>query len=141
MQHSLCILSGEQEPERTIIKITLRKGRVSIRGFGFKNGYGESQPQGMMHQDCVYSGSQTSVSDQRLKTDASALDVSLLLEFCNSLSPSMYSQTDLTPQPRLRLIAQYVETALTNHSLPKSPFITKLYQALGENGDMQELMG
>ena len=141
VQHSLCILSGEQEPQRTIIKITLRKGAVSFLGLGFKNGYGESQPQGMMHQDCVYSGSQTSVSDQRLKTDVSELDSGLLLDFCNSLSPSMYSRTDLTPQPRLGLIAQDVETALTNHSLPKSPFINKLYQSIEENGEIEELMG
>ena len=95
----------------------------------------------MMHQDCVYSGSQTSVSDQRLKTDVSELDSGLLLAFCNSLSPSMYSRTDLTPQPRLGLIAQDVESALATHSLPKSPFINTLYQALEENGEIEELLG
>ena len=114
---------------------------MDFRGLGFKDGYGESQPVGMMHQDCVYSGSQTSVSDQRLKTDVSELDSGLLLDFCNSLSPSMYSRTDLTPQPRLGLIAQDVESALLTHSLPKSPFINTLYQALEENGEIEELLG
>ena len=36
MQHSLCILSGEQNPQNTIIKIALRKGAVSMLGLGFK---------------------------------------------------------------------------------------------------------
>ena len=53
----------------------------------------------------------------------------------------MYSRTDLTPQPRLGLIAQDVESALATHSLPKSPFINTLYQALEENGEIEELMG
>ena len=94
-----------------------------------------------MHQDCVYSGSQTSVSDQRLKTDVSELDSGLLLDFCNSLSPSMYSRTDLTPQPRLGLIAQDVESALSTHALPKSPLIGKLYQSIEKDGEIEELMG
>ena len=94
-----------------------------------------------MHGDCVFTSGSTSLSDQRLKTDVSALDSGLLLDFCNDLVPSMYSRTDLTPQPRLGLIAQDVESALSTHALPKSPFINKLYQALEENGDMEELMG
>ena len=95
----------------------------------------------MMHGDCVFTSGSTSLSDQRLKTDVSALDSGLLLDFCNDLVPSMYSRIDLEPQPRLGLIAQDVEAALDTHALPKSTFINKLYQALEENGDMQELMG
>ena len=53
----------------------------------------------------------------------------------------MYSRTDLTPQPRLGLIAQDVESALATHSLPKSPFINTLYQSIEKDGDIEELMG
>ena len=53
----------------------------------------------------------------------------------------MYSRTDLTPQPRLGLIAQDVEAALETHALPKSPFINKLYQSIEKDGDIEELMG
>ena len=53
----------------------------------------------------------------------------------------MYSRTDLTPQPRVGLITQDVEAALTNHSLPKSPFINTLYQSIQKDGDIEELMG
>ena len=95
----------------------------------------------MMHGDCVFTNNQTSLSDARLKQDVSELDSGLLLDFCNSLSPSMYSRKDLTPQPRLGLIAQDVESALTSHALPTSPFINKLYQAIEKDGDIEELMG
>ena len=95
----------------------------------------------MMHGDCVFTSGSSSLSDARLKTDVSALDNGLLLDFCNDLVPSMFSRTDLAPQPRLGLIAQDVDAALSTHALPKSPFMNKLYQALEENGDMQELMG
>ena len=53
----------------------------------------------------------------------------------------MYSRIDLTPQPRMGLIAQDVEAALATHALPKSPFITKLYQSVEKDGDIEELMG
>ena len=53
----------------------------------------------------------------------------------------MYARTDLEPQPRVGLIAQDVESALANHSLPISPFINKLYQSIEENGEIEELMG
>ena len=53
----------------------------------------------------------------------------------------MYARTDLEPQPRVGLIAPDVESALTNHSLPISPFINKLYQSIEENGEIEELMG
>ena len=53
----------------------------------------------------------------------------------------MYSRIDLTPQPRLGLIAQDVEAALETHALPKSPFINKLYQALEDDGEIEELLG
>ena len=95
----------------------------------------------MMHGDCVFTSGSTSLSDQRLKIDGSVLDSGLLLDFCNDLVPSMYSRLDLEPQPRLGLIAQDVEAALSTHALPKSPFINKLYQSIEENGDMEELMG
>ena len=51
----------------------------------------------------------------------------------------MYSRTDLTPQPRLGLIAQDVEQSLLDHSLPQSPFINKFDRAI--DGEMQELLG
>ena len=53
----------------------------------------------------------------------------------------MYARSDLEPQPRVGLIAQDVEAALTNHSLPKSPFINTLYQSIEKDGDIEELMG
>ena len=95
----------------------------------------------MMHGDCVFTSGSTSLSDQRIKTDVSALDNGLLLDFCNSLVPSMYARTDLEPQPRVGLIAQDVEAALTNHSMPKSPFINKLYQSIEKDGPIEELLG
>ena len=95
----------------------------------------------MMQGDCVFSGSSTSLSDQRLKTNVNTIDSGLLLDFCNSLSPNMYSRIDLTPQPRLGLIAQDVEATLETHALPKSPFINKLYQALEDDGEIEELLG
>ena len=140
-RQSLCVISGEQHPDCAKIRITLRNGAFSINGVGYRNGIGESQPQGMMHSDCVFTSGSTSLSDQRIKTDVSELDNEILLDFCNSLSPSMYARTDLEPQPRVGLIAQDVESALTNHSLPKSPFINTLYQSIEENGEIEELMG
>ena len=101
----------------------------------------DGQPIGVMQGDSVFTSSQTSLSDQRLKTDVSAFDSSFLLDFCNSLPPSMYSRIDLTPQPRLGLIAQDVEASLETHALPKSTFINKLYQSIEKDGDIEELMG
>ena len=43
-------------------------------------------------------------------------------------------------QPRLGLIAQDVEAALSTHALPKSPLINKLYQSIEKDGDIEELM-
>ena len=141
-RQTLCVLSYEQFADYTFVKIILRKGAFSLNGVGFKDdGYGLSQPIGMMQGDCVFSGSSTSLSDQRLKTNVSTIDSGLLLDFCNSLSPNMYSRIDLTPQPRLGLIAQDVEAALETHALPKSPFINKLYQALEDDGEIEELLG
>ena len=88
-RQSLCVISGEQHPNCTKIRIIPRKGASSINGVGFRDGIGESQPQGMMHSDCVLTSGSTSLSDARLKTDVSALDSGLLLDFCNILSPSM----------------------------------------------------
>ena len=124
-----------------MVRIIPRKGAFSLNGVGYRDGYGESQPQGMMHGDCVFTNNQTSLSDQRLNTDVTELDSGLLLDFCNSLSPSMYSRIDLKPQPRLGLIAQDVEASLTNHSLPTSPFINKLYQSIEKDGEIGELIG
>ena len=84
-------------------------------------------------------GTLTQTSDKRLKADVSPVDPALLLDFCNSLSPSMYSRTDLTPQPRLGLIAQDVEQSLLDHSLPQNPFINKFDRAI--DGETQELLG
>ena len=51
----------------------------------------------------------------------------------------MYSRTDLSPQPRLGLIAQDVEQSLLDHSLPQNPFINKFDRAI--DGQTQELLG
>ena len=34
-----------------------------------------------------------------------------------------------------------MEAALETHALPKSPFINKLYQALEDDGEIEELLG
>ena len=53
----------------------------------------------------------------------------------------MYARTDLEPQPRVGLRAQDVEAALATHSLPKTPFINKLYQSIEKDGEIEELFG
>ena len=138
---SLCVISGEQHPNCTKIKIIPRKGAFSLNGVGYRDGYGESQPQGMMHGGCVFTSGSTSLSDQRLKTDVSAFDNGLLLDFCNSLVPIMYSRIHSELQPRLGLVAQDVEAALVTQSLPQTPFINKLYQSIENDGDIQDLLG
>ena len=141
-RQSLCVVSGDQCPDYNIVKIIVRKGNANIKGLGFRSdGYGLSNPIGMIQGDCVFTSNQTSLSDKRLKNDVSELDSGLLLDFCNSLAPSMYSRIDLTPQPRVGLIAQDVEAALTNHSMPKSPVINKLYQSIEKDGPIEELLG
>ena len=68
-RQSLCIVSGEQFPDYDIVHIIVRKGNANINGLGFRSGYGECQPIGMMQGDCVFTSNQTSLSDQRIKTN------------------------------------------------------------------------
>ena len=139
---TVCILSGDQFPSATHVRIRVRRGTLSFTRLLFRDkNVGEAHPIGMIHGDCVFTSNQTAISDQRHKTDVSEVDTGLLLGFCNSLRPSMYVRTDITPQPRLGLIAQDVETALKDNALPTSPFIGTHYQAIDRDGPIEELMG
>ena len=121
------------------MRIVVRKGTVSIQGVHYRDNVGESRS-GMIHEDCVASGPQSVLSDQRIKTNASALDSGLLLEFCNSLSPQMYARVDRGPEVRMGLMAQDVQAALQAHSLPESPFIGTRYQAVHPRTEIEEWM-
>ena len=57
---------------------------------------------------------------------------------------SLPRQVPRVPRVRVRhgqVPAQDAEAALTNHALPKSPFINKLYQAIEADGGIGELTG
>ena len=84
------ILSGDQYPTMTHVRIRPRKGELMIYGVHFRDDVGNN-PIGTMHTDCVYSVGQTQVSTERIKDNITPLDSDLLLEFCNALSPSILS--------------------------------------------------
>ena len=116
-----------------------RKGELYIRGVDFRDNVGESHPPGQIHSDCIYSGSNTSISTERIKDNITPLDSGLLLDFCNALFPSMYSRVDMGPDPRLGLIAERVQEQIAEHSLPTNIIGTR-FEAIG-NGPIEELMG
>ena len=82
------ILSSNQYPTKTHVRIRPRKGELMIYSVHFRDDVG-THPPGTMHPDCVYTQGQTSVSTERIKDNITPLDSDLLLDFCNSLSPSM----------------------------------------------------
>ena len=88
----------------------------------------------------VYTANQTSVSTERIKDNITPLDSDLLLDFCNALSPSMYSRVDLGPEPRLGLIAERVQEQITAHSLPTNIIGTR-FEAIEKGGEIEELLG
>ena len=99
---------------------------------------GDGPQIGMMHNDCVYSNN-TSLSTEKIKDNITQLDSGLLLDFCNALSPSMYSRVDMGPDPRLGLIAERVQEQIAEHSLPTNIIGTR-YEAIG-NKPIEELLG
>ena len=127
-------------PSATHVRIVVRKGTLYIQSVDFRDNVGDLPPTGMIHEDCVASGSESTLSDQRLKTDASALDSGLLLDFCNSLSPQMYTRIDRGPEVRMGLMAQDVQASLQTHSLPQAPFIGTRYEAVYPNTEIEEWM-
>ena len=94
----------------------------------------------MMQADCVHSGQSTSLSTEKVKDNITPLDSDLLLDFCNALSPSMYSRVDLGAEPRLGLIAERVQEQITAHSLPTNIIGTR-FEAIEKGGDIEELLG
>jgi len=95
----------------------------------------------MLHADCVFSGvGSTSVSTERIKDNITPLDSDLLLDFCNSLSPSMYSRVDLGAEPRLGLIAERVQEQIAENSLPTNIIGTR-FEAIEKGGEIEELLG
>ena len=138
---TICILSGDQYPTRTHVKIVGRKGELQIHGVHFRTNVGDINPPCMLHADCVFSGvGNTSVSTERIKDNITPLDSDLLLDFCVALSPSMYTRTDLEPLPRLGLIAERVQEQITAHSLPTNIIGTR-FEAIEKGGEIEELLG
>ena len=119
--------------------IVPREGGCKIHGVHFRDNVGEIAPPGMMHSDCVFSTT-TSVSTEKIKDNISPFDSSLLLDFCNALSPSMYSRIDIGPEPRLGLIAERVSEQLAEHSLPSNIIGTR-FEAIEKGGEIEELLG
>ena len=136
----MCILSGDMWPSATHVRVVVRKGTLSISHVHFRDNVGDLPPPGVVHEDCVTSGSQSTLSDQRIKTNASAVDSGLLLDFCNSLSPQMYARIDRGPEVRMGLMAQDVQASLQTHSLPQAPFIGTRYEAIHPNTEIEEWM-
>ena len=93
----------------------------------------------MIQGDCVFSGNQTSLSTEKVNDNITPLDSGLLLDFCNALSPSMYSRIDLEPNARIGLIAERVQEQIAEHSLPTNIIGTR-YEAIGD-GPIEELLG
>ena len=89
-----------------------------------------------MHADCV-NGVPSSFSDERIKDKVVELEPSNCLNFCNSLTPSLYLQT-LSNEVRSGLIAQEVAEACQAHSLPEEPILDKKLASM--DGINEELL-
>ena len=133
-------MAGDVFPTKTHVKIVPRKGQLTIYALHFRDNVGDMHPPGIIHNDCVYSASQTSVSTERIKNNITPLDSDLLLDFCNALSPSMYSRVDLGAEPRLGLIAERVQEQITAHSLPTNIIGTR-FESIENGGEIEELLG
>ena len=136
----VCILGGDQYPNKTHVKIIPRKGEIFIYTRSFRDNVGDTPPPGFMHSDCVVSGQTSSLSTERVKDQITPLDSGLLLDFCNALAPSMYVRTDIgDPNPRLGPIAERVQEQLTEHSLPTNMMGSR-FEAVEAGGDVEKLL-
>ena len=74
-----------------------------------------------MHSDNIV-GNPGSLSDERIKSGVSELNPATCLDLCNTLAPCAYLRTD-NDEIRTGLIAQEVEAALSQYSMPILPVV------------------